>query len=172
MDINVGDMVYVATYGRRAKEIQCPHCLGTRYCTVTIATGEVFTVDCGTCSRGYEGSTGTITYYDHTPEVKQVRISRIELRQDGKDYYSDCYYFDSKRVFLSKEEAEQEAIILTEQAAREQAESIKTKYKDTKSWAWNASYHKKQIEKCKKDIEYHEKKLNAANLKIKQDKKQ
>jgi hypothetical protein len=132
MEINVGDLVYVATYGMRAKEIQCPHCLGTRYCTVTIATGEVFTVDCGTCSRGYEGSSGTITDYDHTPEVKQVFITKIEVTSDGKEYYSDYYCFDRKRVFLSEEEASKEAIILTEKAAAEQSEKIRTKYKDTK----------------------------------------
>ena len=44
MDIKIDDLVYVATYGMKQKQIQCPHCLGTKYCTVIIATGEKFTV--------------------------------------------------------------------------------------------------------------------------------
>jgi hypothetical protein len=166
-NIKIDDWVYVATYGTKQKQIQCPHCLGTRYCKVIIATGEEFTVDCGSCSMGYEGSIGTITDYDYTPEVKHVQVSRIEVRRDGNEYYSDYYVYDHSKVFLNREDAEKEAEILTLKHEQEQADKIRRKEKDAKSWAWNASYHKKAIEKAKKDIEYHSAKLNVAKLEAK-----
>ncbi len=168
MDIKIDDWVYVATYGMQQKQIKCPHCLGTKYCTVIIATGEEFTVDCGSCSRGYDGSVGTITDYDYTPEVKHVQVSRIEVRREGNEYYSDCYVYDHSKVFLTREDAEKEAVILTEKHRKEQADKIQRKEKDAKSWAWNASYHKKNIEKAKKDIEYHSSKLDVAKHKVKE----
>jgi hypothetical protein len=167
MTIKIGDWVFVATYGVQAKQIRCPHCLGTKFCTVIIATGEEFTVDCGSCSRAYEGSVGTITVYDYTPEVKNVQIDKIEVTSEGNQYYSRFYTYDNSKVFLNKEDAEKEAEILTEKQRQEQADKIQRKEKDTKSWAWNASYHKKAIEKAKKDIEYHSAKLDAAKLKVK-----
>ncbi len=170
-EIKLDDLVYVATYGCKQKQIKCPHCLGTRYCTVIIATGEKFTVDCGTCSRGFDGSAGTITDYDYTPEVKKVRINRIEMRISGNEYYSeDGYVYDRSKVFLNEEDAEREAQKITAQAIVEQAYKISTKQKDTKSWAWNASYHKKNIEKAHKDIAYHSAKLDAAKAHIKEEK--
>lgn len=168
MEIKLGDWVYVATYGMKQKQITCPHCLGTAFCTVIIATGEQFTVDCGSCSRGYEGSIGTITDYDYTPEVKYVEINRIEMSINGNEYYSgEGYTYDKSKVFLSKDEAKVEAQALTLKYADEQAHKIATKHKDTRSWAWNASYHKKCIEKAKREIAYHSAKLDAANARKK-----
>lgn len=169
MDIKLDDMVYVATYGMKQKQITCPHCLGTKFCTVIMATGEQFTVGCGSCERGYEGSTGTITDYDYTPEVKRVRITRIEMKHGGNEYYSnDGYFYDQKKVFLEKSEAEVEAERLAIEHAEQQADKIKRKEKDTRSWSWNASYHKKCIERATRDIEYHTAKLNVANSRKKE----
>ena len=167
MNIKIDDWVYVATYGMQHKQVQCPHCLGTMYCTVIMATGEKFTVDCGLCSRGFEGSVGTITDYDYTPEVRRIQVTRIEVSREGNQYYGGDYTYDNSKVFLSKEDAEKAAEILTVKHKEEQAIKMSSKEKDSRSWAWNASYHKSNIERAKKDIEYHTKKLNAAKGKIK-----
>jgi hypothetical protein len=44
---------------------------------------------------------------------------------------------------------------------------VLNKEKDTRTWAWNASYHRREIADAKKRIEYHAAKLAVASLKSK-----
>jgi len=53
-------------------------------------------------------------------------------------------------------------------ADRAEREKIATKEKDTRTWAWNASYHRRQIKDAKRQLEYHTAKLNVASLKAKE----
>ena len=47
---------------------------------------------------------------------------------------------------------------------------MKRKEKDTKTWAWNVHYHRKEIREAQKRIEYHTSKLNVAKLHVKAEK--
>ena len=39
---------------------------------------------------------------------------------------------------------------------------VTSEYKDTRSWAWNATYHRGCIRQAEKDLEYHRAKLAVA----------
>jgi hypothetical protein len=62
------------------------------------------------------------------------------------------------------------ALLKARKADQEEREKIGAKEKPTRTWAWNASYHRKEIKRCKESIEYHERKLAAANLKARSEK--
>jgi hypothetical protein len=68
-------------------------------------------------------------------------------------------------------ETEAEAMVAAEAMAaeydEEERKKILTREKDGKSWAWNATYHRRCIKQAEKDLDYHTRKLKVANLKAK-----
>lgn len=170
-NIKLGDQVWVAIARGQRKKITCPDCFGTGQLDVILKDGTTHSIDCRGCEQGYLGPQGTIETWEYEPSVEMHTITKIE--QDiGRppEYWAGHFCYKADEVFLSRDGAVARAAVLAEQQAQEEADRMKRKEKDTKTWAWNVHYHRKEIREAQKRIEYHTSKLNVAKLHVKAEK--
>ena len=85
---------------------------------------------------------------------------------------SNAWHVSQEDLFDNSEDASAAAIQKCLELDKKDRDKVLRKEKDTRTWAWNASYHRNCIKKAEKDIAYHTDKLNVASLKAKEDKKQ
>jgi hypothetical protein len=90
----------------------------------------------------------------------------MEAREDRTRINVDGYY--AQQVFDSEQEALEYAKALRDAHEADERRRILAKEKDTRSWAWNATYHRKRIKEAEKQIAYHRSKLEVAALKSKE----
>lgn len=171
----IGDFVWQASFETTEKWIPCPTCAGKKFITVILGDDYKVTIDCGTCSLGYEAPSGRIKEYEPQAKVCKVEITGVEERlKDGvpkSQYYyggteGSCYVCDEEALADTKEEAEAIAAKLGAEYCAEENRRIHLKEKDTRSWAWNAHYHRQKIKQLGKELVYHRKKLDAARQHI------
>lgn len=165
----IGDVVWISRADGKRKTIICPDCGGTGQLNVTLWDGTQLSIDCRGCEKGYLGPQGTVELWEYEPSVECHTISEIKQSdRTGTEYKAGYFTYGENEVFLTKEEAE----VLAEKQAKEkeqyELDCLQRKHKDTKTWSWNAHYHRSCIRKAEKDIEYHTKKLNVAKLKAKE----
>lgn len=165
---NIGDTVYWATYQRREEWIPCPDCGGTRRVRVILHDNDEHSIDCATCSRGYEPPTGKIVTYEYSKSVSKGNIMGVDMAAGRTDWrVSPHYIVKDAEVFTTKEEALDRAEVLAVEANEEEQRRLALKEKPTRSWAWNASYHRREIKECERRLAYHESKLSVAAVKVK-----
>lgn len=167
---SVGDVVYYADAGIEKKWITCPDCMGKKYLTVILGDGTTVTIDCVTCSAGWEPPTGIVYTYEYSGGVKRSIVGGMEIKGDKIEYLLDvcgdingcCSYRREKEVFASPDEAKEKVAELVARHEKEERERLARKEKPARKWAWNATYHRNQIKQLTKEIEYHTAKMNAA----------
>lgn len=167
---DVGDTVYYAEAESVHKHIICPDCAGKKYLTVILGDGEQVTIDCVTCKRGYEPSMGVISTWEYKGMVKQSIVAGLEVRGNKIEYLVDvsgdingCYSCRRKEdVFATYEEAEKRVDVLVKQHQAEEQKRLMSKDKPRHSWAWNATYHRREMKRSLKDAEYHKMKIEVA----------
>lgn len=154
---------------REATSVECPDCGGTGRLRVIFHDETTVSIGCANCAIGYDPPTGRVRVHDRTPRVEQVRIVGLEIRADGSVEYrtSHSYNVSEDMLFSDHEAAMERAEELAVEADREDRERVATKERDTRTWAWNASYHRGEIKRLRRDIERHEAKLAVASLKVK-----
>jgi len=173
MKFKIGDKCWYARAGQEEIKTTCPDCDGTRRIRMILANDEQISIDCGGCGLGYMGATGTITEYKFKAFVINAAIDGIEETRENTKYrvssFTGGYYsFDEKDVFLTEEEAVERCKLLVKEAEDAEKERLLRKEKDTKSWAWNASYHRRCIKDAEKNLSYHKSKLSVASAKAKE----
>lgn len=168
----IGQQLWWPRPGTKPTSVECPHCGGTGRLRVTFHDETTVSVDCQNCSLGYEPPTGRITVYERSPEAQLVEVRGFEVHGDGTVEYrtSGSYVVKEGDLFETREEALARCVERNAEMEREELAKIATKEKDTRSWAWNASYHRNQIKRAQQQIDYHTRKLNVANLKAKEQK--
>ena len=176
----LGDTVFMARFERTEKTIVCPDCLGSARVKVTLGTGEEIMIECGGCDPGgYQPSTGRIRQYDSAVKIEQRIITGINLQEDDIEYRMDgtggrCFIGSQKgdyRVYATEDEAR---IGGEEQRVKHEAEENKrllAKTKNHKTWAWNASYHRKEIKRLEQSLAWHHSKVDICKSHIKEDMK-
>lgn len=166
-NIKLGDHVWVAIARGQHKRITCPDCFGTAQLDVILKDGTQHSIECAGCKEGYLGPQGSIQTWEYEPKISVETVTHIE-QQIGypPEYRAGSYCYKSDQVFLTRDEAAARAAEMVIEQAKEEAEKIKRKEKDTKTWAWNAHYHRKQIRDAEKSIAYHTAKLAVAELKV------
>src|SRR5439155_20888544 len=75
---SIGDRVYVARTHVEQTVVDCPDCLGGREATVTLASGEAFTIACPGCHRGYL-SDGTSRVGKYAPWVQALTVGQVRM---------------------------------------------------------------------------------------------
>ena len=83
-----GDKIYVGECEYAPEFIGCPDCLGTLKWTVVFADGEALEIECQTCKRGYEPSTGKIEVHKNKPVVRHLTIGSVRFNDADKYPYS------------------------------------------------------------------------------------
>jgi hypothetical protein len=89
---------------------------------------------------------------------------------DDRTVYTTTCHVKEVDVFTDEASAKLRADQMAEEHDREERDRIFKKEKDSRSWAWNASYHRKEIKEARRRLEYHTSKLAVASLKSKEDK--
>ena len=172
----IGDHVWRASFGSTERYVECPDCGGTGRLRVTFHDETTVSIDCQNCSAGYNPPTGRVKLYSRSGEATMHMVAGIEMETDGIRYRlgvpgAGHYYIgEAHNVFATKDEALARAAELAKEADAEAEAAFLRKEKDTRTWAWNASYHRNEIKRHKQQIEYHTRKLTVASLKAKEDK--
>lgn len=171
----IGDEIWVAKYNAVERWIKCPDCLGKRYLTVILGDDSQVTIDCAGCAAGYEPPRGVIKTYDYEATTIHTTVTSVESElKEGVEVsrygYFECYRVDDENVFATQEEAQARADRYANEAKASEEARLLRKEKDTRSWAWNAHYHRKCIKQAEKDLAYHTAKLNAALPHVKAEK--
>ena len=165
----IGQEVWLATFDSEETSIECPDCGGTGRLRVTFHDETTVSIECRNCACGYDPPTGRVRCYDRKPKAPLVTISGVEISDRGVEYRSRHYILEEGRMFLTEDEALRAAERLAADEDRGERERILRKEKDTRTWAWNASYHRNEIKRAKQSIAYHESKLAVASVKAKED---
>lgn len=165
----IGDPVFVATFEAHETWIECPDCAGTGRIRCMLPDDTMVSIECECCRRGYEGPFGRLLVYERKPFVCETVISGIEMREDGIEWRTRCSYLvKDANIFASRDDAMRRAEEIAAEQDRAERERIATKEKNTKSWAWNVHYHRREIREAEKRIAYHKAKLAVASLKAKE----
>ena len=165
----VGEYVWYATYDSEEIKVPCPVCYGNKVVIVVLGNGDEVEVECDYCSRGFQGAQGYVKDYQRNPKAEQQRISkrRIEDGRDGEEieYISDNHYLKIEQMFDTEQEAYKYAVEWAEKDVQEKLD--KPKYKNEKSYTWNAGYHLKQAESKRNEVKYHEEKAKVCKARSK-----
>jgi hypothetical protein len=171
MKYEIGQQVWYAGWEPTRARIICPDCAGEGRIRVLLPDDSIVSVDCVACTRGYERPSGYLECYDRKAEARLVTIKGVEITAGKTEWQTDSSYRTSgDDLFDNEADAYAAALLKAAEADREERKSIGRKHKDTRSWAWNAHYHRKCIKEAQRQIEYHTAKLNVASLKAKADK--
>jgi hypothetical protein len=171
MKYEIGQQVWYAGWESSPARIVCPDCAGEGRIRVLLPDDSMVSVNCVACQRGYDRPSGYIECYDRHAVAKLVTITGVEM-DSGKTEWktSESYRTSEDDLFDNEVDAYAAAKVKAEEADREERERIGKKHKDTRSWAWNAHYHRAEIKRAEENIKYHTAKLAVASLKAKEEK--
>jgi len=168
MKFNIGDKVWVAFSGQFSTWITCPHCFGKKFLTVILGDDSRVTIDCAGCQLGYDPPMGSIQEYQFQAKVQEFTIERVEIANGAPKYN----YYDEENVFATKEEAEARAEGFREAHERDEKNRLeRLKENQKRNWAWNATYHRRELKEALRKVEYHTAKLNVAKAHVKEETK-
>ena len=165
----IGQEVWWARLETSETSIECPDCAGKGHIRCIMGDGTEVTIDCQNCHVGYEQfSRGRVRTYDRTPRAEKTKITGMDVTSTKTEYRIPLSYIvPEDQLFETEEAAQARGQELADEACRQELERIARKEKDTKSWSWNASYHRKCIKRSQEDIKYHTRKLDVAGEKAK-----
>jgi predicted RNA-binding Zn-ribbon protein involved in translation (DUF1610 family) len=173
---NIGDEVWWATSGSRQVWETCPDCGGTKYIRLIMFDNTEHQIECKNCGPGYNPPCGRVSFYEYQAETKKGTISGVEINYKGEVEYklkkgdNSCYCVLESDLFSTEQEAETHAQELVKKHNEEERNRIFKKEKDTRTWAYNVSYHRRCIKDAEKNLVYHTAKLNAAKAHVKEEK--
>lgn len=171
---NIGDKAWVGVWSSHAPHYEtCPDCGGTGRLRVTFHDETQVSIECRNCAEGYDPPTGKVIVYRHKGKAEQVTISGFETRDGKMRWHYNLHRYgyniaDDDQVFDTEQAALEFVQKKIEADEKEKIERIHTKEKDTRTWAWNASYHRREIKEAQRRLEYHTAKLAVAALKAKE----
>ena len=159
---SIGDAAWIADCGRHEVNKPCPVCFGKKRVTVIFGDDTEVSLECDYCKQGFDGPFGYITEYEWLANVRSVTIQKVteEITASGTVYeygFAGSYSMKGETVFETKDEA----LALAEKQAEEHNRELgkkasSAKYKQSRSYSWNAGYHRSEIKREQRSIEYHE----------------
>ena len=179
MPYKIGDEVWWARTEHVTEYVTCPDCSGKRFVTLILGNGDTHTIDCGNCQAGYEPSTGRVPSYSFAPVVRKITIGGVETQlkrgvevTEYRTVSSNGGYWVIKpsEIFDTEEAARLRANELRAEEQAKEEKRMKAKHFEHRTWAWHVSYHRRNIERAKKELEYHTAKLDVAKSHVKAEK--
>ena len=173
MRFEIGQQIWVSRYDPIAPVYEvCPDCGGTGRLRVIFHDDTEVSIECRNCSAGYGKPTGRVIVYRNRVCAYLATITGVEM--NGKETRWQIDWTSGGGRIIGDDEAfdnEVDALVYghvrMEHYEQEQRERIRSKERDTRTWAWNASYHRKRIKEAQQQIEYHSAKLAVAAIKAK-----
>ena len=157
---DVGAEMWTPSNDSHMLTVQCPECCGNKYVTVTLGSGNVYTLDCACCGHGLDRPRGYVEVRDYTSGPKCVTLGAVtietwgsgpELRYGGigvTDLYENeeaCRDECTRRNRERKKNDEEQAL-----------HRIASKRKEL---AWSVHYWGRQVAELKRDLERAEARL-------------
>ena len=174
MRYEIGQTIWVTDFSPMAPaHVTCPDCGGTGRLRVTFHDDTEVSVACANCSAGYDPPCGYVVVHRLRAGATQAIVTGLEVDRGKTRWHVDATS-NSYRIVDDDEafdtEAEALARALEKAAEYEQAERdrIFKKEKNTRSWAWNASYHRRCLKEARRQIDYHTSKLAVAAVRAKE----
>jgi len=169
----IGDRVWRAAFEGTAVYLTCPDCGGTGRLRIIFHDDTQASIECRNCQRGYNSPTGQVIAHERAPRVDLVTISGVEIEPNQVRYKVSAgehawYIYEPDQLFDNESDARACAQDMAAKADAKERAKVLTKEKDTRTWAWNASYHRQCIKRAQHDLEYHTAKLNVAAIKAKE----
>ncbi len=172
----IGDKVFQSSYGRHEKWVTCPDCLGSKRVTVVLGDGTEVKIECGGCyPGGYESSLGVIRQYDYSTQTNERTVTGIcmrgtEVSYELNHFEGQCSYYhgNDTDTFATREEALAYGESKRLENEADENKRLMAKTKDHKSWAWNATYHRREIKRLERDLEHHRRKVQICAAKAKE----
>jgi len=169
MKHQIGEVVWLASWEAQPAYVVCPDCGGTGRLRVTFHDETQVSIECRNCSAGFDPPTGRVKVYDRVPRAVEAKITGAEIDGDKVEWRTDqSYRVPEAEIYSNKADALFAAREKARQADREERDRVNQKEKDTRTWAWNASYHRRCIKEAQRQLEYHTAKLAVAVLKAKE----
>ncbi len=159
MKYTLGDTAYWIESGTNyQKRIPCPMCFGKLFVTVILGDDTQEKVECGFCQRGVERPSGYATTWEASATVHLGIITGVSTK-DGIRYEVGYKSLFEHEIY-SESEAELVRVAKFEEA-KEQAEKL---FRDsfitaTKKQVWSAGYHRENIKRAERNIEWHKLRL-------------
>jgi hypothetical protein len=167
---NIGDQVWYCDFGRHETLVTCPECLGAKHLTVIMGDGEQVQIPCRCCEEGLLPQ-GYVREYEWSPKVVQAAISGMEVNGKKVEYHigTQCCYrrFDEDAVFDTEDEALAYGQIKAAEHEIDERQSLQSKMKDHRSWAWHAAYYRREIRDLEKRLATTRERLGVAQSKAK-----
>jgi hypothetical protein len=171
MKYEIGQKLWLASWDSSEDWITCPDCGGTGRLRVTFHDETTVSIECAGCASGYNPPTGYVRVYNRHAKALPVTITGVEVRDGKTEWRTDSHYCpDECDLYDNENDCLAGALLKAKKADQEEREKIGAKEKPTRTWSWNATYHRKQIKEAQRNLEYHTKKLAAANLKSRSEK--
>lgn len=168
----ISSIVWRAAWESTPATVVCPDCGGEGRIRCLLHDDSMVSVECRGCSHGYEPPSGRLNVWDRKPLAKKGVVVGMEISSDKLEYRvtdgETVWIVPDEHIFSTEDEASACAVTMAETADREERERIATKEKDTRSWAWNVHYHRREIREAWRRIEYHTAKLAVARVKEKE----
>ena len=160
-----GDTAFVAEASAFTQtSIPCPICFGKLSVTLILGNGESQTVECEACGKGCYGPTGTASVYKATSSVRRITITGV--MEDGwEDRWivsegHSTYRLSDGNVFPAEAEAEARRAVLMAEAEKQAERNMESNMRGhKKQMTWSANYHRQEIARRKREIEWHEARL-------------
>lgn len=170
MKYQIGQPIWRASWGAVTDYVTCPDCGGEGRIRVLLHDDTMVSIECEGCRRGYERPDGKIRVYTRQPMAILSTITGVEIR-DGKTEWQtqDSYRTSEHNLFEDEASCLARAQEMAAEHDLEERDRINKKEKNTRSWSWNAHYHRREIRDAERRIEYHKSKLAVASVKAKQD---
>lgn len=169
----IGDAIWIATWDSSDNYVTCPDCGGTKHIRVIMHDDTEHRIACQNCGHGYNESTGRVRVYDRKPKAERHMVTGLEINGSEIKYRSQigCSSYrivEEELAYATEGEAYAAAVKRAAECNAEDRLKVLTKEKNTRTWAWNASYHRQCIKRAQKELEYHTAKLNVAAVKAKE----
>ncbi len=163
----IGDIVLVPKCEGVKEYATCPECSGNKFVTVIAGKNPPVTINCQLCCRTPydESSAGVVAYYSQKASVELATIHGMEINRDGIiEYRTSRGIFKDDQVFhqANRLAAANRALQLAEEHNNSELDRVNQKVKPNKTWAWNASYHRKEIKEALRRLEHHTEALAVA----------
>ena len=174
MRFEIGQQIWIGDFSPLAPVYEiCPDCGGTGRLRVTFHDETQVSIDCQNCSVGYDPPTGRVQVYRQLAKARSAIITGLEINGKKTRWHVDGHsggyrIIDDEDAFLSEAAALAWAEDHAKTYEQEQCDRILQKEKDTRTWAWNASYHRRNIKEAQRSLEYHKSKLAVAVIKAKE----
>jgi hypothetical protein len=166
---SLNEIVFVTTFSAHEQVlIECPECNGDKFVTVLAGRNPPVTVACENCKAHGLGleefSRGTVVQNIARGSVLTAKITGIEIRNDGRvEYRTSKGIFDQSHIFaLGSQLAQLSADLMAKEYNDAEAERHTRKHRCDRTWAWNASYHRKEIKEAQRRLEYNTRALSVA----------